>query len=82
MSLFKLWADIFQKIIGTNGHSCLWKTLGDISSDPSKHGNALYEVQKTGVVGPKFLVENFAKVIGETENFGNFGFSKHGVKVC
>ena len=30
---------------------------------------------------PEFLVENFAKVIGKTENFGNFGFSKHGVRV-
>ena len=31
---------------------------------------------------PEFLVENFAEIIGKTENFGNFGFSKHGVKVC
>ena len=34
------------------------------------------------LTGKEFRVENFAEVIGKTENFGNFGFSKHGVRVC
>ena len=34
------------------------------------------------LTGPEFFVENFAEIIGKTENFGNFGFSKHCVRVC
>ena len=33
------------------------------------------------LMGTEFLVENFAEIISKTENFGNFGFSKHGVRV-
>ena len=33
------------------------------------------------LTGTELFIENFAEIIGKTENFGNFGFSKHGVRV-